>query len=270
MGFADRELVEQVMARERQSHRQMGTLLVETGIIDSGQLARALAERNSLDYVDLNLFEVDSGAANLIDATEARRYRAIPIAFLDDGSLLVVTPDPSNVLGADDIAIKTGYEVRRAIATPEGVEAVIGRLANLSGSVQQIEDNVNRTEPDGSDVLHLRASAQEAPVVKLVHAVIADAASRGASDIHFDPHRGDMRVRYRVDGVMVDSTTVPSDLVAGLVSRIKIMADLDIAERRLPQDGRVALGVDYREIDIRISTLPVIRGESVAMRSALN
>ena len=153
MGFADRELVEQVMARERQSHRQMGTLLVETGIIDSGQLAQALAERNSLDYVDLNLFEVDSGAANLIEATEARRYRAIPIAFLNDGSLLVVTPDPSNVLGADDIAIKTGYEVRRAIATPEGVEAVIGRLANTASFVPQIEDDVDRTEPDGSDVL---------------------------------------------------------------------------------------------------------------------
>lgn len=266
MGFADRELVEQVMVRERQSHQQMGTLLVESGIIDSSQLARALAERNSLDYVDLNAFQVDAGAANLIEGAEARRCRAIPVAFLGDGSLLVVTPDPSNVLGADDIAISTGYEVRRAIATPEGVEAVIGRLAKLSGSVQQIEAEVDRAQPDGSDVLHLRASAEEAPVVKLVHSVIADAASRGASDIHFDPYRGDMRVRYRVDGVMVDSTTVASDLVAGLVSRVKIMADLDIAERRLPQDGRVALEVDDREIDIRISTLPVIRGESVVMR----
>jgi type IV pilus assembly protein PilB len=265
LGFADRELVEKVMAREGKS-RQLGTLLVESGIIDSSQLARALAERNSLDYVDLNVFDVDPGAANLIEAAEARRCRAIPVAFLGDSSLLVVSPDPSNVLGADDIAISTGYEVRRAIASPEGVEAVIGRLASLSGSVQRIEDQGAQTPPDGSEVLHLRASAEEAPVVKLVHAVIADATSRGASDIHFDPHRGDMRVRYRVDGVMLDSTTVPSNLVAGLVSRIKIMADLDIAERRIPQDGRVALEVDDRQVDIRISTLPVIHGESVVMR----
>jgi type IV pilus assembly protein PilB len=266
LGFADRELVEQVMSKERESNRQMGALLVDSGIIDTGQLARALAERNSLDYVDLDEFEVDQGAVNLIDATEARRCRTIPIAFLEKGVLLVATPDPANVLGADDIALSTGYSVRRAIATPEGIESLIARAMNLSGSVKEIADDDTETDADGSEVLDLRASAEETPVVKLVHTVIADAAARGASDIHFDPKRGDMQVRYRVDGVMVDSTTVPSNLVPGLVSRIKIMAELDIAERRVPQDGRVALEVDGRHIDIRVSTLPVIQGESVVMR----
>jgi type IV pilus assembly protein PilB len=266
LGFVDRELMEQVMAREREAHVPMGALLVEAGLIDSAQLARMLAERNSLDYVDLNEFEVDQGAANLIDAAEARRCRAVPIAFLDDGVLLVATADPSNVLGADDIALATGYEVRRAIATPEGIEALIGRLSKLSGSVKELEDEESGAEEIGSELLELRASAEEAPVVKLVHSVIADAVNRGASDIHFDPSRGQMQVRYRVDGVMIDSTTVPKSLVAGLVSRIKIMAELDIAERRAPQDGRVALTVDGRHVDIRVSTLPVIRGESVVMR----
>jgi type IV pilus assembly protein PilB len=266
LGFVDRELMERVMAKEREAHVPMGALLVEAGLLDSAQLARILAERNSLDYVDLNEFEVDQGAANLIDATEARRCRAVPIAFLDDGILLVATADPSNVLGADDIALATGYEVRRAIAPPEGIETLIGRLSELSGSVRELEDEEPEAEEIGAELLELRASAEEGPVVKLVHSVIADAVNRGASDIHFDPSRGPMQVRYRVDGVMIDSTTVPKSLVAGLVSRIKIMAELDIAERRAAQDGRVALTVDGRPVDIRVSTLPVVRGESVVMR----
>jgi type IV pilus assembly protein PilB len=266
LGFVDRELMEQVMAKEREAQVPMGALLVESGIIDTTRLARMLAERNSLDYVDLNEFEVDQGAANLVDASDARRCRAIPIAFLDDRVLLVATADPSNVLGADDIAILTGYEIRRAIATPEGIEALISRLSKLSGSVKELEDEDSDAEDERRELLDLRASAEDAPVVKLVHSVIADAVNRGASDIHFDPGSGALQVRYRVDGVMIDSTTVPKRVAAGLVSRIKIMAELDIAERRAPQDGRVALTVDDRHIDIRVSTLPVIRGESVVMR----
>jgi type IV pilus assembly protein PilB len=253
------------MEAERDSNEQMGALLLKSGILDSAQLARALAERNSLDYVDLNVFEVDQGAVNLVDPVEARRSRAVPIAFLESGGLLVATHDPSNVLGSDDIAMATGREVRRAIATPEGVERVIGRLTGLSESVKEIEEGEAESEPNG-EKFDLRASAEEAPVVKLVHAVIADAVARGASDIHFDPSRDDMQVRYRVDGVMIDTTTVPRNLVPGLVSRIKIMADLDIAERRAPQDGRVAVKVDGHHVDIRISTLPVTSGESVVLR----
>jgi len=266
LGFVDRELVEQVMAKEREAHVPMGALLIESGLIDSDQLARILAERNSLSHVDLNEFEVDQGAVNLIDGTEARRCRAVPIAFLKDGSLLVATADPANVLGADDIAMATGYEVRRAIATPEGIEALINRVTKLSGSVEMISEEDAETDEAGGELLELRASADDAPVVKLVHSVIADAVNRGASDIHFDTHKDAMQIRYRVDGVMIDSTEVPKSLIAGLISRIKIMSELDIAERRAPQDGRIALVVDGRHVDIRVSTLPVIRGESVVMR----
>lgn len=264
LGFTDRERVEEVIAKEDGSDKPVGALLVEHGVIDSSQLARTLAERNSLPYVDLNTFDVDQGAANLVDSTEARRYGAIPIAFLDGGGLLVAMSDPTNVLGADDLAMATGYEVKRAIAAPDGIDALITRLTGLSGSVTEIDDT--ETSPDGSDVVELQASAKEAPVVKLVHSIIADAVNRGASDIHFDPRREEMQVRYRVDGVMLDSTKVPNKLVPGIISRIKIMAELDIAERRVPQDGRVALEVDDRHVDIRVAVLPVIRGESVVMR----
>ncbi len=264
LGFADREVVEAAVAAAHKHGSSVGAALIESGAVSSEQLARALADRNGLDYVDLNVFEVDKGAANLVSATQARRFRAIPVAFLDSGTILVATSNPANVLGLDDIAITTGYKVRRAVASPEDIEAVINQLSNLEESVQEVDEE---TRDDlGAQVIELRESAEEAPVVKLVHSIIADAVGRGASDIHFDPRNGDMRVRFRVDGVVVDSATVPRRLAPGLVSRIKIMAELDIAERRAPQDGRIGLTVDGRYIDIRVATLPVVRGESVVMR----
>jgi type IV pilus assembly protein PilB len=264
LGFADRDVVETAVEYARDHGRSVGEALVETGALSSDQLARALADRNGLDYVDLNVFEVDKGAANLLSATAARRFRAIPVAFLDSDTILVATSNPANVLGFDDIAISTGYKVRPAVASPEDIEAVISQLSNLEESVQEVEEE---TRDDlGAQVIELRESAEEAPVVKLVHSIIADGVGRGASDIHFDPRDGDMRVRFRVDGVVLDSATVPRRLAPGLVSRIKIMAELDIAERRAPQDGRVGLTVDGRYVDIRVATLPVVRGESVVMR----
>jgi type IV pilus assembly protein PilB len=262
LGFAEREKVESVVA-QGQRGMPLGQLLIEQGVVDSGQLAHALAERNGLDYVDLNVFEVDKGAANLIDAAKARRYRTIPIAFLGEGTLLVATADPANVLALDDITMATGYEVRRAVSSPEDIDALIGQLSRLGDAVEEIED-----DPDfgSAEIIELRDQAEEAPVVKLVHSIIADAVHRGASDVHFEPRGGDMRVRFRVDGVVIDTTTVPRALMAGLISRVKIMADLDIAEKRLPQDGRIGLSVDGNYVDLRVATLPVVRGESIVMR----
>ncbi len=265
LGFADRETVERAVVEARERGRSVGEVLVEEGALTSDQLARALADRNGLDYVDLNVFEVDKGAANLLSAAEARRFRAIPVAFLDQDTILVATSNPANVQGLDDIAIATGYKVRRAVASPQDIEAVVSQLSSLEESVQEVDEETQEGDL-GAQVIELRESAEEAPVVKLVHSIIADAVGRGASDIHFDPRNGDMRVRFRVDGVVVDSATVPRRLAPGLVSRIKIMAELDIAERRAPQDGRVGLTVDGRYVDIRVATLPVVRGESVVMR----
>jgi type IV pilus assembly protein PilB len=261
LGFAERELVEKAVEKGRANGVPLGQSLIDAGIVDSNQLAQALAERNGLDYVDLNSFEVDQGAANLLDASKARQYQTIPISFLGEQTLLVATADPANVLALDDIAMATGYEVRRAVASPEDIEGLIGQLSRLGDAVEEVEDGV-----DDAEVIELRDQADEAPVVKLVHSVIADAVRRGASDIHFEPRASDMRVRYRIDGVVIDTTTVPRQLVAGLISRVKIMANLDIAEKRLPQDGRIGLNVDGRHIDLRVATLPVIRGESAVMR----
>jgi type IV pilus assembly protein PilB len=262
LGFAERELVEKVVEEGRANGVPLGQSLIDAGIVDSNQLAQALAERNGLDYVDLSAFEVDQGAAGLIDPAKARRYQTIPISFLGEHTLLVATADPANVLAFDDIAMATGYEVRRAVASPEDIDARIGQLSQLGDSVEELADQ----EEVAAEVIELRDQADEAPVVKLVHSVIADAVRRGASDIHFEPRAADMRVRYRVDGVVLDTTTVPRQLVNGLISRVKIMANLDIAERRVPQDGRIGLSVDGRHIDLRVATLPVVRGESIVMR----
>jgi type IV pilus assembly protein PilB len=261
LGFAERELVEKVVDEGRAHGVPLGQCLIDAGIVDSNQLAQALAERNGLDYVDLNSFEVDQGAANLIDAGKARRYQTIPISFLGEQTVLVATADPANVLALDDIAMATGYEVRRAVASPEDIEGLISQLSRLGDAVEEIDE-----ADDPAEVIELRDQADEAPVVKLVHSVIADAVRRGASDIHFEPRASDMRVRYRIDGVVMDTTTVPRQHVAGLVSRVKIMANLDIAERRVPQDGRIGLSVDGRHVDLRVATLPVVRGESIVMR----
>jgi type IV pilus assembly protein PilB len=263
LGFTEREVVERVVERNSEQGLPLGQALLEAGVVDSDQLAHALAERNGLDYVDLNVFAADKGAASLIEAGKARRYQTIPIAFLGERTLLVATADPANLLALDDITMATGYEVRRAVASPEVIEALISQLAQLGESVEEIHE---QDEDSAAEVIELRESADEAPVVKLVHSVIADAVRRGASDIHFEPRASDMRVRFRVDGVVFDSTTVPRHLIPGLVSRVKIMAELDIASKRVPQDGRIGLSVDGHYVDLRVATLPVVRGESVIMR----
>ena len=262
LGFAERELVERVVENGRRDGLPLGQALIEAGVVNTAQLAQALAERNGLDYVDLNVFDVDKGATAMIDSAKARRYRTIPIAFLAERTLLVATADPANLLALDDITMATGYEVRRAVAAPEHIDALIEQLGTLSGSVTEVEDQ----ESYEAEVIELRESADEAPIVKLVHAVIADAVRRGVSDIHFEPSGHDMRVRFRVDGVVFDSTTVPRHLISGLISRIKIMAELDIAEKRAPQDGRIGLSVDGNYVDLRVATLPTVRGEAVVMR----
>jgi type IV pilus assembly protein PilB len=263
LGFADADRVEAAVSQAREAGKTTGQMLIDSGVLDSNQLSRALAERNGLDHVDLNVFEVDRSAATLIESGAAKRHHTVPIAFVGEKTLLVATADPSNVLALDDITMMTGYELRRAVASPEDIDALLSTLSTLGDTVKQIEEE---EEPQEAQVVEVRESADDAPVVKLVHSIIGDAVDRGASDVHFDPRNGDMRVRCRIDGVVQDTTMVPKRMVNGLISRVKIMADLDISERRVPQDGRVGLTVGGRNVDLRVATLPVVRGEAIVMR----
>jgi type IV pilus assembly protein PilB len=262
LGFAEPMVVEAAVEMARERGEPTGKVLLDTGVLTPDQLAHAVAERYGLDYVDLSIFKVDMGAANLVSPASARRYEAVPVAFLDQGTVLVAMADPANVLAVDDIAMMTGLDVHRAVTSREDIETLVSQLNRLDDAIQEAAEEVTET----IEVTDLRESADDAPVIKLVHSIIADAVQRGASDIHFDPEGREMRVRFRVDGVVSDSTTVPRRMVAGAISRVKIMAELDISESRRPQDGRMSLTMEGRQVDIRVVTLPVVHGESVVMR----
>jgi type IV pilus assembly protein PilB len=262
LGFAEEQVVEAAVEMARDRGEPTGKVLLETSVLTPDQLAHAVAERFGLDYVDLSIFKADMGAANLMSPAAARRYQAVPVAYLDERTILVAMADPTNILAVDDIAMMTGLEVHRAVTSREDIEGLLNQLNRLEDAVHDAAEEM----PEQVKVTDLRDSADDAPVIKLVHSIIADAVQRGASDIHFDPAERETRVRFRVDGVVQDSTTVPRRMVPGVVSRIKIMSDLDISESRRPQDGRMGLRVDGRQVDIRVLTMPTVDGESVVMR----
>ncbi len=266
MGLASRKQVDDALESSRNSGTTPERVLLDNGALTQDALARALAERYGLDHLDLGVFSVDMGAANLVSTTIAKRYQAVPVAFADKRTLLVAMADPSNVLAVDDIAIMTGYEIRVAVAPPDDITGLVSRLDRLEDVVGESADSFEEGEDDGGEVVALHETSDDAPVIKLVNQLVAQAVERGASDLHLAPEGKEMRVRFRVDGVLQDITTVPRRMAAGVVSRIKIMAELNIAEKRLPQDGRVGLVVDGRHIDLRVVTLPSVHGEGVVMR----
>jgi type IV pilus assembly protein PilB len=246
----------------RASGQTLERILAESGALTADQVARATAERFGLDLVDLTVYKPDLAAANLITPQAARRIQAVPVGF-DAGTLLVAMADPSNVLALDDLKLMTGHEVRPVVASADDIAGVVSRMTRLD---QAVADAVEEEPEDLATVSDIRESADDAPVIKLVNSIVAEAVEEGASDIHFEPEGKDMRVRFRVDGVLSERTTIPRRMVAGVISRVKIMADLDISERRLPQDGRVGLKIEDHPIDIRVVTMPSVHGEGITMR----
>jgi type IV pilus assembly protein PilB len=265
LGLADREKVDNAIETARTSGTTPEHVLLEMRAITQDALARALAERHHLEHLDLTVFQVDMAAAGLISVAAARRYEAVPVAYRDERTVLVAMADPANVIAMDDIAIMTGLEIRPAVASREDLQALISRLSRME---EVVPEAVSETAamPAPAEIVDLRDSADDAPVIKLANQIIAQAVDQGASDIHLEPESDGMRVRFRIDGVLVEASTVPRAMIGGIVSRIKVMADLDIAERRLPQDGRVGLSLDGHHVDLRIVTLPSVHGESVVMR----
>jgi type IV pilus assembly protein PilB len=268
LGFASREQVEQAIGQSRTAGRSPEEMLLEQGAIDAEQLSRATAERYGLDYIDLAIFHVDMAAANLISVKSARRHQAVPVYLFDESTLLLAMADPANVLALDDVQMGTGLNCRVAVAPAHDIDALVGKLSTLQSTVSApiMEDAEDSEEEAPAEITDLRASAEDAPVVKLVNSILGQAVTEGASDIHFEPHTGEMRIRFRVDGVLQEMAKVPKRMVAGVISRIKIMSDLDIAEKRIPQDGRVAVNIEDRRIDLRVTTLPTQGGEGASIR----
>jgi type IV pilus assembly protein PilB len=239
-------------------------VLLERGHVTADNLARAIAERHGLDHVDLSVFKVDMTAAALLPPSAAKRYEAVPVAFLGEDGLLVAMADPANVLSLDDLRLITNREVRPAVATREDIFDLIARVGRLDDAVASASfEQEGEQEPE---VVDLRETDDDAPIIKLVNQIIAQAIELGASDIHFEPDEHEMRVRFRIDGVLQESTTVPRRMSSGVISRVKIISDLDIAERRIPQDGRISLTIDGKAVDLRVVTLPSVHGEGAVMR----
>ncbi len=267
LGYVDDDTARRAIEAARTAGRPPERLLVDQGSIDAEQLSRAVAERYGLDHVDLSLYQVDMAAANLISVNTARRYRALPVGFVDKGTLLVAMSDPTNVLAVDDIQIATALDCRVAVSAEEDIEALIGRLNTLQSAVSEaVTEGEESDDQELAEVSDIEVSAEDAPVVKLVYSILGQAVGEGASDVHFEPDEGEMRVRFRIDGVLREAAHVPKRMVSAVVSRVKIMSDLNIAEKRVPQDGRVSVTVEDRRVDLRITTLPTQRGEGATIR----
>ncbi|HVV91485.1 MAG TPA: ATPase, T2SS/T4P/T4SS family, partial [Solirubrobacterales bacterium] len=268
LGFVAAERVEAAIAESRISGRPPERVLLDQKAIDPRQLSQAIAERYGLDHVDLAAYPVDMAAANLLPIASARRYQAVPIGYVDSATLLVAMADPANVLAADDIKMATGLQCQVVVADPGDIESLLGRVNSLQSAVSEAvaDDHHAADEEEFDPVGGLHASADDAPVVKLVYSILGQAVGQGVSDIHFEPEQEDMRVRFRIDGVLHEAAHVPRRMVSAVISRIKIMSELDIAERRIPQDGRVAVTVDDSRVDLRVTTLPTQRGEGATVR----
>ena len=265
LGYVERTRADAAAEESRRRGMRPGDILLEAGAITPQQLAHSLAERFGLDYVDLGSFEPDVSALSLITHTSARRIDAVPIGFDSDERLIVAMTDPTNVLALDDLKLMTGREIRPAVASGDDVGGLITRMSRLDDAVAAAIGD-DEASGDAAPVAEIRESAEEGPVIKLVNSVIAQAIEQRASDLHMEPDGRDMRVRLRIDGVLIEAATIPRRMVAGVISRVKIMGDLDISERRVPQDGRVGLKVDGRAVDIRIVTMPSVHGEGIVMR----
>jgi type IV pilus assembly protein PilB len=267
LGYVGDDRARQAIEEARTAGRPPERLLLEQGAIGADQFSRALAERYGLDHVDLTAYQVDMAAANLVSVSTARRYHAIPVGFIDKKTLLVAMSDPTNVLAIDDIQIATGLDCRVAVAAEDDVDALLGKLNTLQSAVTEATDaDEAEEEEELGEVADMQVSAEDAPVIKLVYSVLGQAVGEGASDIHFEPADDEMRVRFRVDGVLREAAHVPKRMVNAVISRVKIMSDLNIAEKRVPQDGRVSVTVEDRRVDLRITTLPTQKGEGATIR----
>jgi type IV pilus assembly protein PilB len=264
-GLVTEEVLVDAQFEQRAIQKPLGRILVDREVITEEQLLVGLAEQMSLEFVGLADQPVDPAAVVLVPEVLARRHGIIPIGFDADGRLRLAMSDPANVLAIDDVRTITERAVVPVVATRADVLAAIGQYHNADVSVESTASELNVVdEPD--DVEPLATESDNAPIVRFVNAIIQQAVGARASDIHIEPGERHLRVRLRIDGVLQTVTRQRRSVHAGVVSRLKIMADLDIAERRLPQDGRISLHSGGKEIDLRISTLPTVYGEKVVMR----
>ena len=261
------EQLEEALVEKEATGRRLGEIVVERGWVSSQALAQALAEQHELEFVDLASADVDAAACGLLPEKFARRYKALPIRFLGDDDVLVAVADPTNVIASDDLRLALGLNVQLAVVDADDLERTIARVYRSQVDLDDAETELEIEEDAGAaleDVLD--GATTSAPVIKLVNSLISRAIQDEASDLHFEPQAKQLVVRARVDGVMRKITGIPKTMQAAVTSRLKIMGELDIAERRAPQDGRVSIRFGGQPMDLRIAILPTTYGEQVVLR----
>jgi type IV pilus assembly protein PilB len=276
-GLIDNEQLARALQEQKGSNDKLGGILVKLNFVTEDKLIAFLSRQYGIQSITLSQLDIDPEVLKLVPEQIARKYEVLPIKR-QGNQLTLAMADPTNVFALDDVGFMTNLQVVPVVASQAAIRAAVDRSYDTKGSgiaeiVSEMEGAADVELVEGEeeisakvDVFELKESADEAPVVRLINMILVDAIRRGASDIHLEPYEKVFRVRFRVDGVLHEIMTPPKRLEAALTSRVKIMASLDIAERRLPQDGRIKLRFNQREIDFRVSTLPTIFGEKTVMR----
>jgi type IV pilus assembly protein PilB len=267
-GVITKKQLEEAYRLGRQQRQGVGKILLSLGYVGQSDLAKALARRLRLEFIELSVEDVDPDVADLVDRKVLRRYGMLPLR-VDEGRLVVAMKDPANLHALDDLRMLSGYTISPVVVAASDLRRVFDSLFGDGDGVAELLEEASAEAPKEAreDVeLHEHRSASGAPTVRLVGSILRRAAGEGASDIHLEPRGAELTVRFRVDGALREVMSVPSALQGGVVARLKVLASLDIAERRLPQDGRFSATLDDGKVDLRVSTLPTIFGEKVVLR----
>lgn len=260
-GVITTDQLESALGEKDVTGRRVGEIVVSRGWVPAGTVARLLAEQHGLEYLDLTTAQFDARALELLPEKYARRYEAFPVCFLSDDLVLVTVADPTNVLASDDLKLTLGVNAKIAVSAATDVAAAINRFYSEVLHITDAEE-----EEQGPDLDDVRSIAASAPAINTVNSLISRAIAEGASDLHFEPEAGHLAVRARIDGVMRQFTTISRAMQPSITSRLKVMAELDIAERRAPQDGRMSVRYGGHPMDIRVAILPTTHGEQIVLR----
>ncbi len=266
------EQLRQARDQARSKGQRLGAQITKLGYLEETELTEFVAKQYGVPTIDLDEFEIDPDVIKLVPEEVALKHTVIPVNRAGS-TLVLATSDPSNIFAIDDIKFLTGYNIEVVVASEDSIKRAIDRYYDQSSSLASVmsdfdvDDLEVVQDDDDVDVSELARESEDAPVVKLVNLILTDAVKRTASDIHIEPYEREFRVRYRIDGALYEVMKPPLKLRNAITSRVKIMAELDIAERRLPQDGRIKLKMGRgREMDFRVSTLPTLFGEKVVLR----
>jgi type IV pilus assembly protein PilB len=257
---------------QQRSGQNLGYTLAKLGYISDQEITNFLSQQYRVPTVNLEEYEIDGEILKLVSKEQCEKHRVIPVSRAGS-SLIVAMADPTNLNAIDDLKFLTGYSIEPVIASESSIAAAVDKYYNVGPSYEEVMAGFDESEIEFTgdeeelNVLELEKASEDAPVVRLVNMVLLNAIKKGASDIHIEPYEKKLRVRYRIDGVLLEEMTPPLKLKNAISSRVKIMSSLDIAERRLPQDGRIKLKLGKgREMDFRVSVLPTLWGEKIVMR----